>query len=117
MPGKKKIFISHSAHENIDEQFMDTLICRLEQEGFQVYCDRKRLEVGDRWRNELYSAIGCCHAAIVLITKQALNIRKYPWVFKECSMFTILKWLKKDFPIIPIRMTGVDIQDIKKSQF
>jgi hypothetical protein len=73
MPGKMKIFISHSVHEKADKQFMKELIDRLPKDKFQVFCDKKRLRVGDCWRNELYSAIGCCHAAIVLIIGKNLN--------------------------------------------
>jgi len=112
-----KLFISHSAHSKTDQEFMFSLEDRLQKAGYQVCLDRSRLtgdKAGERWRNELYQAICCCHGAIILITREALK-NKHPWVFKEYSMFTILKCLKKDFPIIPVRMKGVSLNDIKKS--
>jgi hypothetical protein len=111
------IFLSHSVHKEADKQIMNQLIQLLEEAGFYVYSDRKRLKVGDCWRNKLYSAICSCHAAVVLVTQEALDTAKYPWVFKECSMFTMLKYANSQFPIIPIRMTGVTIEDIDKSPF
>jgi len=112
-----KIFISHSAHNEVDKQFMNTLVNRLENAGYKLYCDQKRLKVGSHWRNELYTAIGCCNAAIILITKEALDVLAHPWVFHECSMLTIINWADKDFPIFPITMNGVTISDIEKSPF
>jgi hypothetical protein len=117
MPRKTKLFISHSAHRAQDKRILERLVELLEAAGFLVYCDRKRLKPGDCWRNELYSAIGCCHAAVVLVTKEALDVKKHPWVFKECSMLTILKWTDKGFPIFPVAMTGVTANDIKNSPF
>lgn len=117
MAQKIKLFISHSAHQAADKQILNQLIIRLEEADFLVYCDHKRLNPGDSWRHELYSAIGCCHAAIVLVTKEALDIVSHPWVFKECSMLTIIKWSDKSFPIFPVAMTGVTADDIKHSPF
>jgi hypothetical protein len=113
----KKIFISHSAHKESDRQTLNKLIELLKENGFNIYCDRERLEIGDAWRRELYSAISRCQAAVVLITKEALDIEKYPWVFKECSMFTMIKYKDSQFPIIPITMSDVTIEDIKNSPF
>ena len=114
---KTKVFISHSAHCTTDREFMAKLSSRLTDEGFQVYCDQERLEIGQEWRNELYSAIGTCHAAIVLITKEALNIEGHPWVFHECSMLSMISWARQGFPIFPISMSGVNIEDIQDSVF
>jgi hypothetical protein len=114
---RENIFISHSAHKATDKQTMDTLIKLLEDDGFHVYCDKERLKIGDAWRKELYSAISRCQAAVVLITQEALDIEKYPWVFKECSMFTMIKYKDSQFPIIPITMSDVTIEDIKNSPF
>lgn len=112
-----KIFISHSAHSDEDSAFLFELEARLKAEGLEPYCDRKRLEVGDEWRNELYTAIGCCHAAVVLLTRQALDVQRHPWVFKECAMFTLLKWADQEFPLVPVAMTGVTTDDVKGSPF
>ena len=117
MPQKIKLFISHSAHQAADKQILEQLDLRLKEANFLVYCDHKRLKPGDSWRHELYSAIGCCHAAVVLVTKEALDIVSHPWVFKECSMLTILKWSDKSFPIFPVAMTGVTADDIRHSPF
>src|ERR1043165_1043315 len=68
MSHASKIFISHSAHDDKDRLILDELEKRLWVAGFQPFCDRKRLLPGDTWRNELYAAIGCCHAAVVLLT-------------------------------------------------
>lgn len=114
---KPKIFISHSAHQDPDKQILDELVTRLEAAGFLVYCDRQRLKPGHIWRHELYSAIGCCHAAVVLVTKEALDVVNHPWVFKECAMLTMLKWRDKAFPVFPVAMTGVTTDEIKKSPF
>ncbi len=105
------------ASKEADKQIMDQLIQLLEEAGFYVYSDRKKLKDGDCWRNKIYSAICSCHAAVVLVTQEALDNAKYPWVFKECSMFTMLKYANSQFPIIPITMTGVTIEDIDKSSF
>lgn len=116
MPSVPKLFLSHSAHSEADTGILDELEARLAKEGFQVYCDRNRLKAGDRWRDELYTAIGTCHAAVVLITREALDIARYPWVFKECAMFTLLHWADSGFPIFPVAMTGVTEQDIRDSK-
>src|ERR1044072_7048189 len=117
MARKTKIFISHSAHQEADKELLRQLVTRLEDAGFHIYCDEKRPKVGDDWRHELYSAIGCCHAAVVLVTKEALDIVKHPWVFKECSMLTLVKGQTKGFPIFPVTMSGVTAEDIDQSPF
>ncbi|HET6976134.1 MAG TPA: toll/interleukin-1 receptor domain-containing protein [Pyrinomonadaceae bacterium] len=115
MAQKTKIFISHSAHQDADKEILKQLVSRLKDKEFKVYCDQDRLKIGDEWRQEIYSAIGCCHAAVVLVTKEALDIVKHPWVFKECSMLTLVKGKNTGFPIFPVAMNGVTAKDIDES--
>jgi hypothetical protein len=113
---KPKIFISHSAHEAIDKRFMKRLLESLEKD-FILFTDQENLKIGDNWRNEICSAICCSHAAIVLMTKEALNENEHSWVLIECSMLTLLKWAHNNYPIFVIRMNGVTIENIEKSAF
>jgi hypothetical protein len=116
MPHATKIFISHSAHQAEDKLILKELEERLKEAGLHPYCDR-RLRAGDEFRNEIYTAIGCSHAAVVLLTREALDVQKHPWVYQECSMFTLLRWAEKEFPLFPITMTGVTAADVKGSPF
>ena len=111
-----KIFISHSAHQDEDKLILNELEARLKDAGFQPYCDR-RLRAGDKFRNEIYTAIGCSHAAVVLLTREALDVQQRPWVYQECSMFTLLRWAEKEFPLFPVTMTGVTAEDVRRSPF
>jgi hypothetical protein len=107
-----RIFISHSAHEPEARQLLEDLAAGLEQSGFVVLLDRARLAPGSRWRAEIYTWMGLCHAAVVLLSPSAL--RAESWVSTEV---TILGWrmaLDPRMLLIPVLVPPVTRRKLKR---
>jgi hypothetical protein len=112
---KPRIFISHSAHEEVAEAILDNLVDSLAT-NFDVFCDKKRLIAGEEWRDELFTAMQRAHGAVILFSADAL---KSGWVRTESS---VLAWRRtlvqsKSFPIIPVLLKPVTRADLEGKEF
>ena len=106
-----RIFISHSAHEPEARQLLKKIAAGLKKAGFVVLLDRKRLKAGSEWRPEIYTWMGLCHGAVVLLSPSAL--RPESWVSTEA---TILRWRKALDPrmeLVPILLPPVTHRELK----
>lgn len=70
MPGEAlSLFISYS---RTDSAFVDRLEADLKARSFQVWVDRRKLEGGDQWLNEIQKQIDRCHACLVVVSPGAI---------------------------------------------
>jgi len=109
----KCIFISHSAKESETADFLELLSTQLKEESFDVLVDRKRLNLGDNWKYEIYNWMGTCHGALILLSKSA--IEDSMWVVREVNNLLWRRTLDSNFFLIPIYF-GVTPEDVKKNK-
>ena len=111
---KPRIFISHSAH-GADEAILDTLEKSLSPK-FNVFVDKQRLIAGQKWRDELFTAMQRSHGAIILFNTPAL---KSEWVRTEASILASQQTLDQtnSFPLIPVLLNPVTRKDLEAKEF
>ena len=112
-----KLFISHSsrlddvAHRYTDEdanwrllrEVCDGLKARF-GEAVHILVDRDGLIPGDDWNRELNLWLAECHAAVILVSRRALD--RSDWVAKEAAILGWRKALDPDFTLIPVTLEG-----------
>jgi hypothetical protein len=104
------IFFSHSAKSEEAKIVLEFLWNGLTEAHFEVLLDRKLLEVGALWRDELDTWMSLCNAAVVLLSENALGSE---WVKKEAA---ILKWrhtLDSSFDVLPVLIPPVTAETIR----
>lgn len=84
---------------------LDALEKKLKQRGFDVLLDRKRLEGGQRWRQELHTWMASCHGAVILFSENAYKDSE--WVLKEATILSWRKALDPDFELVPVTLSPV----------
>lgn len=108
----KRIFISHSSNNPISTELISCLSTAFIQEGLHVLVDIKRLQPGAKWRDEIYSWLGLCHGAVILLSPEAFVPDSF-WVARESAILTWRNTLTPDFRIIPVLLPGVTIQQLR----
>jgi len=114
---KLKLFISHSSrlddlpHEYTDEDANWRLLRETCEELKGRYPDTIRLLVdqdglvpGDDWNKELNLWLAECQAAIILVSKRALE--RSDWVAKEAAILGWRRVLDPSFLLIPVTLEG-----------
>ncbi|MEW8411368.1 MAG: toll/interleukin-1 receptor domain-containing protein [Candidatus Thiodiazotropha sp.] len=84
-----KLFVSHSSKTDASKQFLQKICNKLQENdnGCYVLVDKSGdIYPSADWEKRLDEWLAECHAAVILVTKAALNSW---WVLKEA---TILKW-------------------------
>ena len=114
------IFISHSS---LDNELTKELCQALNVPGgtqyqpvvdFDVLVDYQRLVSGTYWPKQLHEWMAKCHAAVLLLTSNAV---RSPWVLKEA---TILAWrlsLDGAFRLFTVRFPDVTDEMLKEQKF
>jgi hypothetical protein len=75
-----RIFISHSAKELGTKNFLEKLSIKLKEEpAFDVLVDKERLTPGSKWRDEIYTWMGLCHGAVILLSRNLLFKKLFCW--------------------------------------
>lgn len=112
-----KLFISHSSrlddvpHRYTDQdanwqllrEVCDGLKARF-GDAVRILVDRDGLIPGDDWNRELNLWLAECHAAVILVSRRALE--KSDWVAKEAAILGWRKALDPDFTLIPVTIEG-----------
>jgi hypothetical protein len=112
-----KLFISHSSRlDDMPDRYTDKdANWRLLQqvvnglkarygEAISILVDKDGLIPGDDWSRELNLWLAECQAAIILVTKRALE--RSDWVAKEAAILGWRKALDPDFTLIPVTIEG-----------
>jgi hypothetical protein len=111
---KPAIFISHSAKSKKHQGYLETLEQALDQAGFSPWVDRKRLQGGDFWNDELSNALVACHSAVLLCSRQSLD-RDY--VKHEISYLSVRRRTEDNFVLYPILLDGLQPKVMQKGYF
>src|SRR6185436_18744983 len=122
------IFVSHSSKDNeltkqvcqalraggAGETGCDLVLDYEKLQDYDVLVDVDELQAGRPWPKQLHEWMARCHAAVLLLTSNAV---KSPWVLKEA---TILAWrlsLDKNFRFFTVRFDDVSDADLTAGGF
>lgn len=122
------IFVSHSSKDNeltrqvcqalrgagAGETVCDPLVDYEKLQNYDVLVDVDELQAGKPWPKQLHEWMARCHAAVLLLTSNAV---KSPWVLKEA---TILAWrlsLDNNFSFFIVRFDDVSNADMTAGGF
>lgn len=107
----RRVFISYSSRDPSALALMEHLATDLGAAGHEVLVDRKRIQPGEQWRDEIFAWLGLCHAAVVLLSPTVFDPQSV-WVPREASILSWRKTLKDDFLLLPVFVGGATIQDL-----
>jgi hypothetical protein len=93
-----RVFISHSTRTPRAEAFLQAVAKRLEG-AFVVHLDRTGLKAGADWREEIYTWMDRAHAAVLVLTPEAL---RSDFVAIEASVLAWRKFRHPDFVLVPV---------------
>jgi TIR domain len=107
------IFISHSAHDGIwATRVRDSIVDGINAiSGYRVLIDEREFEPGDLWRPLLYRWLAQADAAVLLLSRAALESQ---WVRKEATILTWRRELKSDVRIIPV-LLGIEMDEVRRA--
>jgi hypothetical protein len=109
--GRRRIFISHSNADPDSGPYIDAIETALKADGFDVLIDRKRLRPGENWRDEIYTWLGLCHGAVILVSEAAIRPASI-WVPREASILLWRRALDSKFPVVPACLRNVTPEDL-----
>jgi hypothetical protein len=118
MTGRARVFVSHSSHTAGSRAYLDAITHAIEAEKgeFELLVDDSTLAPGDEWRSVIYRWLDQAHAAVVLMSDDALAS---PWVDIEISILSFQYLRGRTLKIIPVMLADtIDEQAIAaKLQF
>jgi hypothetical protein len=112
----RRIFISHSNSDPDSLAYVDSIHAALTQAGFDVLADRKRLEPGAKWRDEIYTWMGLCHGAVILVSHAAIHPESI-WVPRETSILLWRRTLDPSFVVVPVCLGTVKPEHLSGGVF
>jgi len=112
LSGMRRLFISHRNGEDENVALVRAINAHFSQLGFDVFVDFERLQPGATWRNEIYTWLGVCHAAVVVLSPATLA-EDSVWVPRECSILAWRKALDPKFPVIPVLLPGLGADELR----
>lgn len=110
---KFRVFISHSAKDRVAAAVLNKLNDGLSK-NFEVLLDKQRLSAGVEWQLEIFSWLGHCHAAVILLSEDAL---KSSWVLQESTILNWRRQYEKQFTIIPALLPSVSEDSLDDGWF
>lgn len=88
------LFVSHSSR---DTDFAKDIVHRIDATGAcKSILDALHLEQGDAWKPQLFQWMARCHAALILLTEDALASN---WVLQEATVLRARKALEPGFRV------------------
>ncbi|MCE4554661.1 toll/interleukin-1 receptor domain-containing protein [Roseateles cellulosilyticus] len=108
----RRVFISHRNGRADEIAFIRRLRDGLADDGFETLVDFERLASGAALRQDVYTWLGICHAAVVLLSPEALG-EDSAWVPTESSILAWRRTLDPKFLLIPVLMPGVELDDLR----
>ena len=113
---RPRIFVSHSNNDPHSGEYIDAIESALGPAGFDILVDRTRLKPGARWRDEIYTWMGLCHAAVILVSDAAI-LPGSIWVPRETSILLWRRTLDPAFRVIPVCLGNVGPADLARGVF
>jgi hypothetical protein len=112
---KTLIFVSHSSVDNArTDAFCKELGRLLGPDNCQILVDTKTLETGGIWPVQLHEMMAGCHAAVVLLSENALKSR---WVLKELTILSWRRSLDPNFKLFIAQFPGITDEQVKQSGY
>lgn len=113
---QRRLFISHTSKTPSASERLDLLREAFAAHQFDVIVDRDHLQPGDEWRREIYTWLGLCDVAVVLIAPRALDPAN-PWVAREATILMWRRALDPSFIVVPVLVDGVELGDLEQGPF
>ncbi len=106
------IFISYS---RTNSAFVDRLEADLQARSFQVWVDRRKLEAGQNWMDELQKAIDRCHVLLIALSPEAAESKfvRMEYRYAQSQGKIILPLEYQTCPKVPIDLNGIQWVDFK----
>ncbi|TDH59801.1 toll/interleukin-1 receptor domain-containing protein [Dankookia rubra] len=104
---RQRVFVSHVNGDPDTDAVLPSLCDALRAAGLDVLVDTERLRPGASWRQEIYGWLGLCHAAIVLVSRAALEDPAKIWVTREATLLVWRRALDPMLRIVPVLLGDV----------
>ncbi|HEY7356511.1 MAG TPA: toll/interleukin-1 receptor domain-containing protein [Ktedonobacterales bacterium] len=106
------IFISYS---RTNSAFVDRLEADLQARSFQVWVDRRKLEAGQNWMDELQKAIDRCHVLLIALSPEAAESEyvRMEYRYAKLQSKIIIPLEYQTCPRVPIDLNGIQWVDFK----
>jgi hypothetical protein len=114
--GRRRIFVSHSNSDPDSPAYIEELERTLSAADFDVLVDRNRLNPGANWRDDVYTWMGLCHGAVILISEAAIQPDSI-WVPRETGILLWRRTLDTKFIVIPACLGNVTVNDLRGGVF
>jgi len=111
-----RVFISHVNGDPSGEQIWPILRDRLVAAGFNVLVDREVIQPGALWRAEIYGWIGLSDAAVILISRQALDNPAKHWVAREAACLVCRRYVDPSLKIIPVLLDDITFAELEATE-
>jgi hypothetical protein len=105
-----RLFVSHSS---LDAD-LTRQVCHRLAASYDVLVDYSELKPGVDWPRHLHEYMAHCHAAVLLLTPNAVASS---WVLKEATILSWRRSLDPSFQFFPVRFPGVDDAMLKRQKF
>jgi hypothetical protein len=98
-----------SALHGVDSEFVEQLREALLERGFETARRDLGVEVGGRWTDELVEPLLTCDAAVVVLSRAALQSA---WLGSELALLGLRRSLSSTFRLVPVANDDVTREDV-----
>ena len=109
-----RIFVSHSSANNDITEAVCEGIKAAAPGTYEILVDNESLETAHPWPIQLHEMMADCHAAVVLLTTDAV---KSDWVLKELTILTWRKSLEPGFKLFIVQFPQVTDEALKQARY
>jgi hypothetical protein len=113
-PAARRVFISHSSKSSFATGVCRLVVRQLRAKNYQVFLDADELRPGEEWRSVLNHRLADCHAAVLLLSREALAS---PWVRREINILLWRRSLGAAVHVIPALIGDVGRDDVAAAGF
>ena len=98
-----------------DSPFIDRLEADLQARSFQVWVERRKLEAGQNWMDELQKAIDRCHVLLNALSPEAAESKyvRMEYRYAQTQSKILLPLEYQTCPKVPIDLNGLQWVDFK----
>lgn len=114
IPAPRRVFISHSSKKPFAAAVCRLVVKQLRAKNYQVFIDVDELRPGEEWRSVLNHRLADCHAAVLLLSREALSSS---WVRREINILLWRRALGAAVHVIPALVGDVRREDVAAAGF
>ena len=112
-----RVFVSHVNGDPDTDKILGGLCDALNEAGLDVLIDTQRLAPGASWRQEIYGWLGLCHAALLLVSRRAIDDPAKYWVAREATLLVWRRALDPSLRIVPVLLGDVRPEELNVGRF